>query len=276
MITILLATYNSEKYIREQLDSLFRQTYTDWKLVIRDDCSTDNTIAIIQEYMMRYPDKVSILDNKGMSLRAYRNFYELLSGVESDYYMFCDHDDVWLPNKIEISMARMIEIEKKDVPVIVHTDMKVVDQNLKVIHDSFWTYSKLLPERTSFKEMVLCNSANGCTMLFNQKAKEVSIPNVSYAQMHDQLVNQSVAANGGIISAIYTPTVLYRQHADNVIGAHERSFMFYLKKLRSFKGVIIENYEDWKLSTNIKDYTFISYLWVKIKVSFYKIKKYYK
>ena len=274
MISILLATYNSEKYIREQINSILAQTYQDWRLVVRDDLSMDSTEEIIKGYISRYQDKISILDNHGESKRAYLNFVELLKNVESEYYMFCDHDDGWLPNKIEISMQRMNEVEKPNVPVIVHTDMKVVDQDLNIIHDSFWAYSRLLPERTSFKEMVLCNSSNGCTMLFNHKAKEVSIPNIAYATMHDMLVNQSVAANGGIISAIYEPTVLYRQHIDNVVGASKRDLNYQLKKLMSIGKVIKENYDDWKRSSYIKPYSFSSYMWTKIKVIWWKVQKY--
>lgn len=274
MITILLATYNSGPYIREQIDSLLAQTYKEWKLVIRDDLSTDNTVEIIKEYIGRYPDKISMLDNRAESKRAYLNFVELLKCVESEYYMFCDHDDVWLPNKIELSIKRMKEVERPGVPVIVHTDMKVVDQNLNIIHDSFWSYSRLLPERTSFKEMVLCNSSNGCTMLFNHKAKQVAMPNIAYATMHDMLVNQSVAANGGIISAIYEPTVLYRQHIDNVVGASKRDMKYQLKKLKSIGKVIKENYDDWKRSSYIKPYSFSSYMWTKIKVMWWKVQKY--
>lgn len=274
MISILLATYNSEKYIREQLQSLFAQTYQDWKLVIRDDLSTDNTLDIVKEYVARYPGKISILDNEGKSLRAYLNFYEMMSKVESDYYMFCDHDDVWLSNKIELSMARMKEVEKNGLPVIVHTDMKVVDQNLKTLSESFWHYSKLLPEHTEFKELVLCNSVNGCTMLFNRKAREVALPHVKHATMHDMLVTQSVAAYGGIISPIYEPTVLYRQHVNNVVGAHERNMNFYINKAVRLRQTIENNYHDWYLSQQICHYSYVSYWWTKMKVAYWKIKKY--
>lgn len=274
MISILLATYNSEKYIREQLQSLFAQTYQDWTLVVRDDLSADNTLDIVKEYVARYPGKISILDNEGKSLHAYLNFYEMMSKVESDYYMFCDHDDVWLPNKIELSMARMKEVEKNGLPVIVHTDMKVVDQNLKILSESFWHYSKLLPEHTEFKELVLCNSVNGCTMLFNRKAREVALPHVKHATMHDMLVTQSVAAYGGIISPIYEPTVLYRQHVDNVVGAHERNMNFYINKAVRLRNTIENNYHDWYLSQHIYHYSYASYWWTKMKVACWKIKKY--
>jgi len=270
MLVILLATYNSEKYIREQIDSIISQTYKNWKLIVRDDLSTDNTIAIIKEYINEYPDKISLLDNQGVSKRAYLNFIELLKNVDSDYYMFCDHDDVWLPNKIELSMKRMKEVEKPDVPVIVHTDMKVVDEKLDVIQESFWKYSNLLPERTSFIEMVLCNSANGCTMLFNQKAKDVALKNVQYAKMHDILLNQSVSANGGIISPIYEATVLYRQHGDNVVGAQKRTKTFYLKKIRNLAALFLDNLKTWRSASHIKYIPFYMYVWTKIKIMYLK------
>ena len=257
MIAILLATYNSGPYIKEQIDSILAQTYKEWKLVVRDDLSTDNTVEIIKEYIGRYPDKISILDNHGESKRAYLNFVELLKNVESEYYMFCDHDDVWLPNKIELSIQRMKEVEKLDTPVVVHTDMKVVDQDLNVINDSFWRYSRLLPDHVTFKELALCSSVNGCTMLFNYKAREVALPHVAHATMHDMLVAQSTAANQGVVSAVKVPTVLYRQHVDNVVGAHERNK---------------SNIRDWKLSSGISYYSFLSYLITKVRVSYYRYK----
>lgn len=274
MISILLATYNSEIYIRELLDSLFAQTYSIWNLVVRDDCSSDNTIAIIQEYATRYPGKILILDNEGKSLRAYRNFYELLSKVESDYYMYCDHDDIWLPNKIELSMKRMKEVEKEGGPVIVHTDMKVVDKNLNTISDSFWNYSRLLPEHTGFKELVHCNSVNGCTMLFNRKARDLALPHLEHATMHDMLVTQSVAASGGIISPIYTATVLYRQHDDNVVGARKRDIKYQLGKFKKIRNVLSRNYADWRRSKQIKPYSIFSFFFTKMKVMLWIIRKY--
>ena len=122
MITILLATYNSSRYIRELIDSILNQTYKEWNLVVRDDLSKDDTVAIISEYIKQHPSKISILDNHGESKRAYLNFVELLKNVESEYYMFCDHDDVWLPNKIELSIKRMKEIGRE---IIAEVDRKV-------------------------------------------------------------------------------------------------------------------------------------------------------
>lgn len=272
MVTILLATYNSAPYLREQIESILKQSFQDWKLVVRDDLSKDNTVEILEEYTHQYPNKITLLENRGESKRAYLNFVELLKNVESDYYMFCDHDDVWLPDKIELSMNRMKKVEKPGVPVIVHTDMKVVDRNLRTINESFWRYSRLLPDHVTFKELALCSSVNGCTMLFNQKARDVALPHVSHATMHDMLVAQSTAANGGIITAVKVPTVLYRQHIDNVVGAHERNKSFYRQKVKFLGRTIKNNIRDWKLSGGIMHYSFLSYLATKIKVSYYRYK----
>ena len=274
MINVLLATYNSSEFIREQLDSLFEQTNQDWKLDVRDDCSTDNTLDIIKEYQEKYPQRIVIVDNLNISLRAYMNFVTLLQAADADYYMFCDHDDVWLPQKIEVSLKRMHEIEEKatDLPIIVHTDMKVVDEKLNVISDSFWKFSNLLPESSGFLEMVHCNSANGCAMMFNHKAKMVSLPNVDNATMHDILLNQSVSANNGIISPIKLPMVLYRQHISNVVGAQKRDFRFYMHKLSNLPLLIKENIDSYKMANRIKHIPIMLFLFTKIKIFYLKRK----
>lgn len=271
-ISVLLATYNSSLYLRAQLDSLFSQTNQDFKLFVRDDNSTDCTLKILKEYQNRYLGRVYIIDNQGRSLRAYNNFVELLSNVNSDYYMFCDHDDIWLPNKIQISYERMLKLESKspNLPIVVHTDMKVVDQNLNVICDSFWKYSNLLPDHTKFEEMVLCNSANGCAMMFNDKAKTVALPNVSFATMHDMLVNQSVAASNGIISAIKVPAVLYRQHIDNVVGAKKRDLKYYVHKIKNIQILLKDNVLCYKNANRIRPISIMSFLFTKIKIFVFK------
>lgn len=271
-ICILMATYNSENYLEDQIDSIINQTYDNWRLIIRDDLSKDRTINIIKKYVVAYPEKIFLLNNKGLSLGAYMSFYELLVNVDSNYYMFADHDDVWLPEKIEMSMKKMLMLEEKYMgkPIVVHTDMKVVDQSLNIISDSFWDYSKLLPNHVSFEELVLCNSVNGCTMLFNKKAKDVSVNNVRYTTMHDRLIAQSVAANDGLIIPITAPMVLYRQHDDNVVGAHKSDWYYYLKKLFNIVKVIRNNNENWKNANLIRKYPLYRYLMIKFCVYYYK------
>lgn len=269
MIAILLATYNSEPFLEEQINSILLQTYRDWHLYIRDDGSTDGTLDIIKNFQVRWPDKIFVLDNMQVVHNAYGNFVELLNNVDADYYMFCDHDDVWIPNKIEICMAHMesIEIENPEVPIVIHTDMKVVDQDLNVISESFWQYSRILPDHCSFWELVCCNCVNGCTMLFNDKAKKTIQGHEAYCLMHDTLVAQSVAAVGGIIFAIRKPTVLYRQHIENVIGATDVNLDYFVHRMRSLWAAIGANYYVWKRARHIKNGSFVFFLWTKMKIT---------
>lgn len=110
-IAILMATYNVEKYVSEQIDSILKQSNRNWTLYIRDDCSSDNTVKIVQKYTSLYDNIILLSDTKG-NLGCKCNFFELLQNVNSEYYMFSDADDVWLPNKIQLSFEKMIELEE--------------------------------------------------------------------------------------------------------------------------------------------------------------------
>ena len=136
-----MATYNSEKYIIEQIDSIIAQTYTDWSLYIRDDGSKDRTLSLIKDYQTRY-DNIFLLDSHE-SLGPRDSFLDLLSKVESEYYMFSDHDDIWLSNKIERFVDEIdTYISGNDLcPIIVCSDLKVVDSELNELYPSFWDFS---------------------------------------------------------------------------------------------------------------------------------------
>lgn len=269
MIALLLATYNSGKYLREQLDSLFLQTYKDWTLYVHDDGSIDDTLDIVKEYSDKYPNRIFVVAPELKGLGAYMNFVTIMNAVEADYYAFCDHDDVWLPNKLEISVERMQLEEQKypNLPIVVNTDMMVVDQNLNVLNESFWNYSRLLPNHIKFEELVSCNSVNGCTMLFNNNAKQVTHGNEPYCLMHDTLVSQSVAIAGGIISVIKKPTMLYRQHLNNEIGAPKRTKLYFVKNLFNISSALNRNFIVWKRIRNMKNISFLTFLYYKFKVT---------
>ncbi|HAN43841.1 MAG TPA: glycosyltransferase family 2 protein, partial [Ruminococcaceae bacterium] len=122
MIDILMAAYNGEKYIGEQIESILRQTYKDWRLIILDDCSTDSTADIAMEYSKKYSGKIKFYRNSKNSKSAKNAFFELFKHSESDYIMLCDQDDVWKENKIEITFNKMLESEKaygKELPILV-------------------------------------------------------------------------------------------------------------------------------------------------------------
>jgi glycosyltransferase involved in cell wall biosynthesis len=146
MITILMASYNGERYIGEQIESILNQTETNWKLVIQDDCSSDATYQIACRYAAKYPEKIAVFRRAENSGSAANNFFSMLTYADGDYVMFCDDDDVWLPNKIEKSMEMMRKEEQKngiDKPVLVHSDLVVVDENLNILSRSMFQLQNL-------------------------------------------------------------------------------------------------------------------------------------
>ena len=112
-VHILLAAYNGERYIEDQIGSLMNQTADNWKLLVRDDCSHDNTVRIIEEYRRNHPEKIVFLGTDAHNRGVKNNFNFLLQASDSDYCMLCDQDDVWLPDKLEVTISRMIAQEER-------------------------------------------------------------------------------------------------------------------------------------------------------------------
>lgn len=242
-IAILLSTYNSSKYLRELLDSIINQTITNWTLFIRDDGSTDSTLQIIQEYYLKNPEKITLISDNIKKQGAGKSFMHLLSIVDAQYYMFCDHDDIWLPAKIEKTISKLNEIEllKKEEPILIFTDMKVVDENLNIINKSMWNFQKTKPEYSkNIYTHAVSNSVSGCTMMINRKAKELAFPYPQEAFMHDWWITLKIAYYG-TVDYVNEATVLYRQHSENVIGAKRLTKKIYLNKLFKLREVFLNN-----------------------------------
>lgn len=267
-IAILLATYNSSNYLEEQLKSILNQTDDDWCVYCRDDGSTDTTREIIEHYINEYSGKFYMIYDE-LRLGACRSFMALLAQVESQYYMFCDHDDVWLPEKLALSRAKMAELERENMnqPIIVHTDMYVVNSDLSVRASSFWQYMRLLPQYNTFYDLLACNNVNGCTMMFNRKVKEVSLPNVERAQMHDCWVALCVAAqSNGVIAYLPTKTVLYRQHGSNVLGAQKISTKYFLSKCKNIVALLRHPYRVKQRYGVLRNISLFNYVFNKAKI----------
>lgn len=233
-IAILLSTYNGEKFLQEQIDSIINQTNQSWQLFIRDDGSTDKTLKILEEYT-KNPKINWINKDKPMNLGVIKSFFDLLSNAEADYYMFCDQDDVWLPDKIELTLKKMKELETSNLnkPILVHTDLTVVDKDLNVISESMIKSQDLDPNAT-FGRLLVQNSITGCTVMINEPLKEACENiEISKVQMHDWWF-ALIASAFGEIGFVSKPTILYRQHGNNQVGA-KSSFNELLTRKQLFK-----------------------------------------
>lgn len=268
MIDILLSTYNGARYLHEQIDSIINQSFTDWHLLIRDDGSTDNTVVIVDDYCQKYPRKIKKITDTFGNVDVIRSFEILLENSTADYIMFCDQDDFWLPNKIELSFNKIKQMENQyglDIPLLVHTNLKVVDENRNLICDSFWKYSALKPEilDKNIYYLSICNCVTGCTVLINKKAKEISLPFIAPIEMHDVWIALHVKKYGEI-DYLYIPTIEYRQHAANILGAEPASFSI-IRRFFKMKEVIRENKMKYRYYHPFVFKSVFQYLYYKLK-----------
>lgn len=220
MIDILMATYNGEKYLEEQLESIVNQSYDDWKLIIGDDCSTDRTVAILTKYQQMYPNKIFFHVNVTPSGSAQNNFFQLIDYVNNDYVMFADQDDIWLKDKIKLTfnMMRKAEFENGNrTPLLVHTDLCVVDQDLSVINNSIFAMQNMDYKRDKLNNLLVSNIVTGCTVMINKALLDLLNVKPQKSVMHDMWLGL-VAAAFGKIYFINKATILYRQHGRNTNG----------------------------------------------------------
>lgn len=240
-VTILMATYNGAQYIKQQLDSLINQTYTNWKLIIRDDGSTDNTIEIVEQYISLHSN-VSLVINKTKQKGAVSNFaalYALARKQQSgSYIMFCDQDDIWLPNKIKATMALMQNAEQQNhnKPVMIFGNMQMITSEGVPIDEEM----KLMPQ-LSFNRTLVQNYALGCTMMINNELIQIMEDIPLLAENHDYWVCL-IATAFGVTRYLEDSYLQYRQHNNNVTsqgaGMKKRFTRFtsgFNKQIETFK-----------------------------------------
>lgn len=236
MIDILMATYNGSLYIEAQIASIIRQTCSEWRLIVGDDRSEDETATIVGRIADNYnrtvgTEKIQLYVNAQSCGGAAGNFLLLLQKAKAEYVMFSDQDDVWHPDKIKKSLDAMHTLEKlygPETPLLVYTDLAVVDQGLRSMADSFFDYMKIPPVMYP-ERLLLQNSVTGCTVMINralylrlQRAEDTG-----RVLMHDHFA-ALIAVFLGQFIFVPEATIDYRQHGDNSIGAADARSLSYL------------------------------------------------
>ena len=227
-VRIMMATYNGEKYLSQQLDSIISQTYKNWSLIIQDDGSKDNTWSILEKYASQ-ESRVAIRKSQEEKHGAYYNFHSIAnqekqSGIKYDYYMFCDQDDVWDEDKIEQLLASMDN--RSDIPLFSYADMRVIDEN-----GSEQMSSLCAAQGLSFinnESLFFSHIVYGCNTIMNRTAF-MAVPIIDTTQewvgilSHDNLY----AKFSGLLGKVnYIPktTMGYRRHGANVTSKHTYGF----------------------------------------------------
>ena len=208
-VQVLLSTYNGEKYIKEQIESILNQENVEIDLLIRDDGSSDNTIEIINEIIKRN-NNVSLY--QGRNLGPAKSFMDLVNrSGDFDYYAFADQDDVWNSKKIISAINKLKHEENK--PALYISALEIVDENLNFLE------TKKIKGNFTFEGEIIKNFATGCTQVFNKKLCDILkeyTPN--YIIMHDSWITRVCYAIGGSVIVDKNSYIKYRQHEGNVLG----------------------------------------------------------
>ena len=214
-INIVMSAYNGQEFIAEQIRSIQQQTFKDWKLLIRDDGSTDETPKIIVDFAQQDPRIHFINAAERINYGVIKNFYTLVKYEKADYYFLSDQDDIWLPNKLELSLAEAQKYDSEK-PLMVYTDLKVVDKHLQVLHESMIKTQSHHANKTLLQELTE-NTVTGGTAMFNHTLAE-KWKVYDGILMHDWYLALLAAALGELVY-MDAATELYRQHESNVLGA---------------------------------------------------------
>ena len=214
-ILILLASYNGEKFIEEQLNSLLNQSYSNIKVVISDDGSTDSTIEIIEKFKQR-DNRIELIHNK-KNHGILNNFNNLLNYAKiktNKYFMFCDQDDVWLENKVELSYKYFLQHEEENKPLLVYTNLELVDSNLNKLNNQI----RIEGEKIEFKLLLHQNPIYGCTMFFNRNLLVLLEEKIPDKFVHHDFYVTYISCLRGSIKHLDKNLILYRQHGNNNSG----------------------------------------------------------
>lgn len=211
-VDIIMATYNGEKYIENQILSLMQQTYKSWILYIHDDGSSDHTLEIVEKYMA-IDSRIVLIEDHVKGLKAGKNFLHTLKNSSADYAIFCDQDDIWLESKLEKLVKSIVEIDSVEKPVLVYCDGYSWSENGNINPESIST-----AHAKDLEDFIFFNGGyQGCSIMMNKKLVEMTNSYNGYVYHHDDLVSL-MAHTFGRVKFIPEQLMLYRQHSQAVTG----------------------------------------------------------
>lgn len=235
-LTILMATYNGERFLKDQLDSFLCQTYADWDLWVSDDGSSDETKAIVKDFAdVHRNHNVTIVDGPRRGFAS--NFLSLACRCtnQSSYFAFADQDDIWRSEKLERALNCLKSVPE-NVPALYCSRTEIVDSTAKPMTPAM--YSKLINSPPTFGNALVQCIAGGNTMVFNREAKKlienfggaISVPS------HDWWLYLLVSGTGGVVYYDSTPMLMYRQHCENLVGSNCSLLGKFKRLIKFFDG----------------------------------------
>ncbi len=236
-VSIALAVYNGEKYLPELLASLEKQTLKPFELVVLDDCSSDNSLEIIQNYALSFSKKIY---NNSQNEGPVFTFKKLAALCSGDYIAFCDQDDIWMSHKLEWSVSELKKLSG-NIPGLVFTDLSVIRENGELLYTSYWKMKHIYPHRLSFNDLLYGNFVIGCTILINKKMREELTKMPLNIVMHDWWIALIAYSIGGY-RIINAATVLYRSHQKSVTDKNKISLVnIFIKQYKERSSFLNEN-----------------------------------
>lgn len=236
LVDVLLATYNGANYLAQQIESILAQTHQEFRILVSDDGSSDATMEILLRYRATLGERLVLVPYPTPGRGLVRNFENLMQASLRDgvarWMAFADQDDVWLPQKLAVTLAAMACIEAgqgERVPCLVHTDLTVVDDQLTVRSASFARYQRMDPSACSGLSLLSVNQVTGCTMMINRALLQLALPVPAEAILHDWWC--AIVSGAGRRVFLVDPMILYRQHGANQVGAKDRGLTTRLMRL---------------------------------------------